>query len=68
MWYARGIYICMNKENIDGETPLDNCYRFNDSPIQEEIIALLRTKGGIANLFDENGNFIGSSDEDEDDY
>eukprot|EP00942_MAST-04A_sp_MAST-4A-sp1_P008454 g8454.t1 len=34
-------------DNIDGHTPLDCCYEYNDSPIQEEIIALLRSKGGI---------------------
>ena len=39
----------INKEDNDGETPLDFCYACNDSPIQQEIIALLRTKGGIAN-------------------
>ncbi len=56
----------INKEDPDGETPLDWCYDANDSPIRQEIIALLRSKGGIANKYDENGNRIGSEDEDED--
>ena len=58
----------INQEDYDGDTPLDYCYRDNDSPIRQEIIALLRTKGGIANNYDENGDRIDSSDEDEDDY
>eukprot|EP00942_MAST-04A_sp_MAST-4A-sp1_P006853 g6853.t1 len=59
----------INKTDNDGETPLDCCYRDNDSPIRQEMIALLRTKGGIANNFDENGDRIDSSDdEEEDDY
>ena len=41
-------------------------YECNRSPIRQEIIALLRSKGGIANKYDENGNRIDS--EDEDDY
>ena len=48
----------INKEDNDGETPLDFCYACNDSPIQQEIIALLHTKGGIANYYDENGRHI----------
>ena len=55
----------INKEDKDGETPLDWCY--DAYPIRhQEIIALLRLKGGIANKYDENGNRIES--EDEDDY
>ena len=57
----------INKEDNDGETPLDCCYAYNESPIKQEFIALLRTKGGIANKYDENGNWI-DEDEDEDDY
>ena len=41
-------------------------YECNRSPIRQEIIALLRSKGGIANNYDENGNSI--EPEDEDDY
>ena len=58
----------INQENYGGETPLDYCYDENDSPIKQEIIALLRSKGGIANIHDENGNRIESEDEEEDDY
>ena len=57
----------INKEDNDGLTPLDccyDCYEYNRSPIRQEIIALLRSKGGIANKYDENGNRIA----DEDDY
>ena len=49
-----------------GATPLDLAIGLNDSPLRQEIIALLRSKGGIANKYDENGNHI--DDEDEDDY
>ncbi len=46
----------INKKGPGGSTPLDYAYRNNnDNPIQQEIIALLRSKGGKANLFDENG-------------
>ena len=56
----------INKTDSDGETPLDTCYEHNNhSPIKQEIIALLRSKGGIANKYDdENGEYI----DDEDDY
>ena len=33
-------------------------YECNRSPIRQEIIALLRSKGGIANKYDENGDPI----------
>eukprot|EP00942_MAST-04A_sp_MAST-4A-sp1_P009061 g9061.t1 len=56
----------INKKNRWGNTPLDQAYIQDDSPIQQEIIALLRSKGGVANKHDENGNRIES--EDEDDY
>ena len=59
----------INQENNDGETPLDDCYALNDSSIRQEIIALLRTKGGIANKYDENGDRIEPEDDEEaDDY
>ncbi len=45
----------INQETNYGETPLDYCYQLNGSPIRQEIIALLRSKGGIANNHDENG-------------
>ncbi len=38
-----------------GATPLDSAYQLNHSPIRQEIIALLRSKGGKANYHDENG-------------
>ena len=53
-----------NKEDNDGETPLDWCYAYNNSPIKQEIIALLRTKGGIANNYDVNGDRIESEYDD----
>ena len=59
----------INQEDYDGVTPLDWCYDYNTSPICQEIIALLRSNGGIANYYDENGNYIGndiiSEDEEE---
>ena len=46
---------------------MDICYyEHNDSSLRQEIIALLRSKGGIANRHDENGNYTDS--EPEDDY
>ena len=56
----------INQDDEDGYTPLGWCYDENHSPIRQEIIALLRSTGGIANKYDENGNRIGSEDEDED--
>ena len=44
--------------------PLDWAYRRNDNPIQQEIIALLRSKGGKANCFDENGRWVGEGNGD----
>ena len=60
----------INKEDKDGYTPLDDWYRYNISPIQhkQEMIALIRLKGGIANNYDENGNFIEDEDDEEEDY
>eukprot|EP00942_MAST-04A_sp_MAST-4A-sp1_P009478 g9478.t1 len=45
-------------------TPLDNAYAFNDSPIRQEIIALIRSKGGKANYHDENGRDVGEGNGD----
>ena len=51
----------INKKDRGGSTPLDFAYRRNHSrPIQQEIIALLRSKGGKANYFDENGRAVGA--------
>jgi hypothetical protein len=43
------------KTKYGGYTPLDGTYFYNDSPIRQEVIALLRLKGGKANCHDENG-------------
>eukprot|EP00942_MAST-04A_sp_MAST-4A-sp1_P003849 g3849.t1 len=48
----------INKKNGWGRTPLDNAYRNNRSPIRQEIIALLRSKGGKANYHDANGRYV----------
>ena len=48
----------INKKGSGGSTPLDWAYN-NDSPLRQEIIALLRLKGGKANYFDENGRMVG---------
>ena len=48
----------INKKSGWGRTPLDMAYS-NNSPIQQEIIALLRSKGGKANYYDENGRDVG---------
>ena len=47
------------KTSLGGYTPLDLAYNDNDSPIRHEIIALLRSKGGKANYFVENGRVVG---------
>ena len=47
------------KAGFRGFTPLDWAYKYNDSPIRQEIIALLRLKGGKANCHDENGRYLG---------
>ena len=49
----------INKKDGDGETPLDCAYRYNDSPHRQEIIALIRSKGGKANEHDVNGRRVG---------
>ena len=53
----------INKKNSGGFTPLDFAYH-NRSPIQQEIIALLRTKGGKANYHDEIGRNVGEGNGD----
>ncbi len=47
-----------------GYTPLDWAYEYNGSPIRQEIIALLRSKGGKANRYDENGRNVGEGNGD----
>tara|TARA_B100001059_G_C17821713_1_gene578695 strand:+ start:16 stop:807 length:792 start_codon:yes stop_codon:yes gene_type:complete len=39
-------------------TPLDLAYRANHSPIRQEIIDLMRSKGAKANRYDENGRRV----------
>ena len=48
----------INKKNRGEWTPLDWTYN-NDSPLRQEVIPLLRSKGGKANYFDENGRRVG---------
>ena len=54
----------INKKNGAGSTPLDYAYLHNRSPIRQEIIALLRSKGGKANKYDENGRLVGEGNGD----
>eukprot|EP00942_MAST-04A_sp_MAST-4A-sp1_P001162 g1162.t1 len=54
----------INKKNRGGYTPLDRAYSYNDSPIRQEIIALLRSKGGKANCHDVNGRNVGDGNGD----
>eukprot|EP00942_MAST-04A_sp_MAST-4A-sp1_P013263 g13263.t1 len=53
----------INKKDRLGSTPLDFAYN-NRSPLRQEIIALLRSKGGKANYHDENGRFVGAGNGD----
>ena len=54
----------INKKNIVGETPLDRAYFYNRSPIKQEIIALIRSKGGKANYHDATGRWVGDGNGD----
>ena len=54
----------INKKSGAGYTPLDDAYFANRSPIKQEIIALLRLKGGKANRFDANGRSVGAGNGD----
>ena len=55
----------INKKGFwGGLTPLDDAYRYNHSPIRQEIIALLRLKGGKSNHYDENGRWVGEGNGD----
>ena len=36
----------INKKNRYGDTPLDLAYEYNNSPIKQKIIDLIRSKGG----------------------
>ena len=48
----------INKKNWAEYTPLDLAYLHNRSPLRQEIIALIRSKGGKANSHDENGREV----------
>ena len=54
----------INKKDRWGRTPLDLAYDNNDSPLRQEIIALLRSKGGKANRYDANGRNVGGGNGD----
>ena len=54
----------INEKAWGTHTPLDMAYRNNRSPLRQEIIALLRSKGGKANCFDENGRCVGEGNGD----
>eukprot|EP00942_MAST-04A_sp_MAST-4A-sp1_P003767 g3767.t1 len=55
----------INEMNDDGQTVLDLAYCYNDSPIsKQEIIALLRSKGGKANCYDVHGRHVGEGNGD----
>ena len=54
----------INKKDCDGSTPLDCAYIVNRSPIRQEIIALIRSKGGKANWCDGNGRDVGEGNGD----
>ena len=53
----------INKKSRALYTPLDGAYR-NHSPIRQEIIDLIRSKGGKANYYDENGRLVGDGNGD----
>ena len=56
---GKDIKTIINQKDKYGSTPLDYAYAFNDSPIKNEIVSLLRKYGGKANCFDKNGNNVG---------
>lgn len=51
----------INKKEWRGGPPLDCAYLVNNTniPFRQEIIALLRSKGGKANYFNANGRAVG---------
>ena len=49
----------INKLRRQNRTLLDEVYIQNNSPIKQEIITLIRSCGGKANGYDENGNDVG---------
>ena len=54
----------INKKDRRGFTPLDKAYVYNNSPIRQEIIRLIRSKGGKANCYDANGRNVGKGNGD----
>ena len=36
----------INHKNTNGDTPLDHCYEYNNSSIKQQLIDLIRQKGG----------------------
>ena len=57
--YNGDIKEIINHQNKYGHTPLDYAYRYNNSPIKNDIVSLLRKYGGKANYYDKNGNEVG---------
>ncbi len=58
--YNGNIKNIINQKNNDGVTPLDCAYKYNNSPIKNDIVALFRKYGGKANYYDKNGNWKGN--------
>merc|ERR1711907_600261 len=56
--YNGNIKTIINQKEKYGFTPLDYAYEYNNSPIKNEIVSLLRKYGGKANCFDKNGNEV----------
>ncbi len=54
----------INKMSSRGFTPRDRAYQWNTSPIRQEIIALIRSKGGKSNWHDRNGIYVGGGNGD----
>tara|TARA_Y100000817_G_scaffold294098_1_gene267670 strand:- start:1722 stop:4604 length:2883 start_codon:yes stop_codon:yes gene_type:complete len=54
----------INKKDAGGYTPLDKAYKYNRSPLRQEIITLLRSKGAKANAHDIDGNEVATGDGD----
>ena len=54
--YIGDIKEIINQSN-DGDTPLDYAYEYNNSPIKNDIVSLLRKYGGKANSYDKNGKW-----------
>ena len=46
---GKDIKTIINQKDNNGDTPLDYAYEYNNSPIKNEIVSLLRKYGGKAN-------------------